>query len=196
MDLTWRLQSFQWQRATVLCGFISSYQVTLRGNSLWIACLMISNRFEMLKDRQAEMRWDGLFRLLHPERWRATQSACSSSPVFRQYSDSPRAQWRPPHSLHPTSTVARTPLIGISQLGHGHCLSSAVESLRLVNVELRSAQTADWAPTLPAILKPRFQSHRRHWFGFYGFALPAALCWRRQPEGTVNIQMQLFLLVK
>lgn len=83
----------------------------------------------------------------------------SNQTALRLNEDPP---WQPP----PLNCCTH-PLIGISQLGHGHCLSSAVESLRPVNVELRSAQTADWAPTLSTILMPRFRSHCRHWFGFW-----------------------------
>lgn len=39
------------------------------------------------------------------------------------------------------STVAHTQLIGILQLGHWHCPSSAVKLLRCVNVELWQPQT-------------------------------------------------------
>lgn len=93
------------------------------------------------------------------------------------------------------STVARTPLIGILQLGHGHCLSSAVKSLRLVNVELWSPQMPDWAAPLRYLnASISISSQTRIRLLWIHICCRALCVCQRQSEGTPSKEMQLLFL--
>lgn len=145
-------------REKMHCSFINSHQYTFKSVSVWAACLVstaFSIRLKCKKrgSKKSRQRWRWALQTPQPEEmensWGSALPQCRPTPCLLLSGSNQTALGlsKDPVPLF-ISTVARTPLIGILQLGHGHCLSSAVKSLRLVNVELWSPPMPDWAAPL------------------------------------------------
>lgn len=186
--------------------FINSHQDTFKSISVWAACL-VSPAFLIClkckrrkKKKKSRQRWRWALQTPQPgemeNSWGSVLPQCRPAPRLLLSGSNQTALGlsKDPVPLF-ISTVARTPLIGILQLGHGHCLSSAVKSLRLVNVELWSPQMPDWAAPLRylnASISISSQTRiRLLWIHICCRAL--CVCWR-QCEGTPSKEIQLLFL--